>query len=404
MHYKLENITEETVKDLSTSEIKKIIAEFSFESDIANADQMSIKIAINSMYGVFANKYFHFFSFALASSITAQGRHTTQSTEKMFNKYFRELWYKDTKIHNEMGLTSVSPIAKPVVVYGDTDSIYYSIDEVYDNVTGWKHKDDKAFGGTKFLIELYERRLNDYLNKFFDKYANLFNTTNMLNLELEKIARAGTFLSKKKYALDIAWTDDKIFFKPGEYISLAGGDVVMSSTPRYVKGKLKTEINWLLGQDSKKLSISEILGRVHNIKEEYFLQDIDVIAKAIRVNDYENKVISDTETLELVKGIPFNVRAAALYNHMLNKKNPKLKAKYPLIKSGDKVKWYRAEIASNEFNTFAYLPNQFPYEFAPAINKEEQFELSVLRPLNAYYEAVGLNPINKNLHVAVKLF
>ena len=134
----INELNESNVKELSNDQIESLLKKAEFNYSIANADQMAIKITINSMYGVFANKYFHFFSYAMASTITAQGRHIIQSTIKMFNKYFREIWSTDVSLHKSLGLTEVTPSNKDVVVYGDTDSVYFALDDIYKKslVTG----------------------------------------------------------------------------------------------------------------------------------------------------------------------------------------------------------------------------------------------------------------------------
>lgn len=87
-----------------------------------NAEQ-AIKIFINSVYGACGSPYFAFFNTDVAEAVTLQGQDLIKYSEKVLNRYFMEFWHKDTKLHEKLGLTRVEKLAKPVVIYCDTDSV-----------------------------------------------------------------------------------------------------------------------------------------------------------------------------------------------------------------------------------------------------------------------------------------
>ena len=95
-----------------------------------------------------------------------------------------------------------------------------------------------------------------------------------------------------------------------------------------------------------------------------------------------------------------NVRAAAVYNHMIYN-SKKWKTKYNTIKTGDKVKFYNTK-DSNE--VFGFLPGNFPYEFAPPVDYDKQFEKMIVEPFNRILGAMGYNPVPGNLIYAKSLF
>jgi hypothetical protein len=79
-----------------------------------------------------------------------------------------------------------------------------------------------------------------------------------------------------------------------------------------------------------------------------------------------------------------------------------LKGKYELIKAGTKVKWYHSE---DDFcNVFAYVPGNYPMEFAPKMNIEQQFQSTIIDPLNRIIVPAGLPPLNPSLAYTVSLF
>lgn len=405
-----EPLTESEIREMGTVELKRRLSELEAEYSIYDANQIGIKLAINSIYGAFLNKHFYFQSYGIGESITGIGRYLTQSTENIINKYFREMWPIDTKLHNKLGITNVKPIVTPVSVYCDTDSIYFALDEVYANCEGYKHRNDTEYGGTKFALDIYNYRLKRYLDTYFKKLTSKYKGDNLLNLELEKISRSAVFLSKKKYALDISWTEGKdggIFHDSGTYISKSGGEIVQSGTPKFIKDKLNEMVLYLLKQKSthsKDFNLNDVIEKVMLIKDEFSIMDRDKLARTVNVNNYEKYVITDNTTLSLKKGTPWGVRAAAYYNHMLNSKHQHLKNKYPLIKSGDLMKYYCIPETTPRFTMFGYIPNNFPSEFAPNLDIEAHFEYVFLNPLNRYIKAIGQNPIDSSVTGTVLLF
>jgi hypothetical protein len=53
---------------------------------------------------------------------------------------------------------------------------------------------------------------------------------------------------------------------------------------------------------------------------------------------------------------------------------------------------------------FAYQAGEHPYEFAPEVDFELQFEKSVIDPLNRILIVLGLQTLNRNLIYSTSLF
>ena len=84
--------------------------------------------------------------------------------------------------------------------------------------------------------------------------------------------------------------------------------------------------------------------------------------------------------------------------------NPKYKQKYRIIGNGEKLKIYYAMNPSGLSDMFAYQPASHPYEIAPQVDYETQFEKCIIDPLNRVLVATGLHTINRNLIYATSLF
>ena len=53
---------------------------------------------------------------------------------------------------------------------------------------------------------------------------------------------------------------------------------------------------------------------------------------------------------------------------------------------------------------FAYMPGEYPYEFAPEIDYELQFEKCMIDPINRILKVLGLQTLNRNLIYSTSLF
>lgn len=105
-------------------EIKAEIARLEQKAKEYANEEQGIKIFINSIYGASASPYFVGYNIRVAEAITMQGQDLTKYASKILNRYFKDFWHKDKKIHKEMGIEGpVSKCNKEVIAYGDTDTI-----------------------------------------------------------------------------------------------------------------------------------------------------------------------------------------------------------------------------------------------------------------------------------------
>jgi len=356
--------------------------------------EQAIKLAINSIYGAFANDYFHFRSTDIAETVTLQGQDAIKHTEVNVEKYFKEFWHKDKKLHEAMGITGeVKPLTQNVWKYTDTDSGYIIFEEVMESCN-WQ--------GTvmDFILKINKHRLADYIKMVLQKYAESYNSDNFLDFELETIAHNAIWVAKKKYVQNIIWKDGKTF-DAGSYISTKGLEIIQSSTPAFCRDKLTDLVKFLFSKDKLDNDAIGGLTRVlKEIKKEFQLADIEQISSNRRIGDYNKFVINDTNEFELAKGCPIHVRAGAHHNYLVN--NSKQKNDFEMIKTSDKIRWY---YASDQFcDVFGYLPGNFPYQLAPKIDIDRQFEMFILEPLNRIIIPSGMPRLNRSLAYTISLF
>jgi len=237
-----------------------------------------------------------------------------------------------------------------------------------------------------------------------EKYSTDLNTANHLFFDLETISYSGIWLSKKKYLQDIAWfdmLDEDDRFDSLSKIKTVGFDIIQSSTPAVARKQLTKAVEILLSEKPTASTIAKLVEFLKKSKKEFKLADIDDVCFNRRTNNINKYVVDDTDQLQLALKCPANVRAAGFYNYLLNN-NPKYKSKYKLNSNGEKLKIYHTN--HNISDLFAYQSGEHPYEFAPPVDYEIQFEKSVIDPINRILIVLGLQTLNRNLIYSTSLF
>lgn len=381
----------ENIDSLSKEELELKLNEFENLANRYFNYEQSIKRILNSIYGAFGNEHFYFFNINIAESITLQGQHAILYTETVLNKYFTDFWHKDTETHDKLGIKVTGQIFKPVVIYIDTDSCYVTFEEVLDK-SDWKDSEKEL------ILQLYEIRLKGYLEKVLSKYADSYGTENFLSFEMESVAKSAIWIAKKKYIQDIVWTDPNIHYDSLTKIKTKGWETVQASTPTASRKILQGALKIIFS--TEKVQIDDIVNYLKDKKKGFKLENIEDICENLRMNNYEKYVINDVTGIELAKGSGPNIKGASFHNYLLN--NSSNKNKYKLLVSGERLKLYHTVDKRSE--TFAYSSGEYPYEFAPPVDYETQYEKTVIDPLNRVLSSIGLQTLNRNLIYAKSLF
>ena len=289
--------------------------------------------------------------------------------------------------------------------YGDTDSSYITLQPLIESC---KISPELA---THFILSFNEHVMEDYLNLQFDSYAKKFNCTkNLENFELEKVARSVLMQRKKKYVMDIAWTDSNIFYDPLKKLVFKGVEAVKGESSLFVRKEQKDFVKWIIDNvnQGKDLKYPEIVAHIKAIKDRFLMATPDDICVTKSLSDYDKYILNDKGTEVIFAEdvvVPFHAKASSWYNNLLYTRERRYRSKYDMIRKGDKVRiYYVKEPIDDNHKTFAYLPGNFPVEFAPAIDMNEMFTKLILDPLNRYVEALGYNPIGSKLTYKTSLF
>jgi len=200
--------------------------------------QLVKKINLNSLYGALLNAGSRFFDIRLGQSTTLLGRCVARHMASQVNNVF-------TGEYDHKGKT---------IIYGDTDSCYFSAYPVYK---GQIDRGEVEWTRDK-IIELYDM-VADEVNATFPLFMNTaFNCpTNLgeiIKAGREVVASKGLFITKKRYAVLIYDKEGKRKDKDGELgeIKAMGLDLKRADTPEFMQRFLETILLMVLnGQDKQ---------------------------------------------------------------------------------------------------------------------------------------------------------
>lgn len=325
--------------------------------------QMTIKIAMNALYGASANIYFQYYIAEMAEAITTSGQLSILTAEKSINTYLN-------KILKTEGVD--------YVIYIDTDSVYVNMEPLVVSVFGTADIDREK--GKQFLVKVCEEKIQKVLEEGYNALAEQMGAyKNAMSMKLEKINDKTVFVAKKRYILNTLYSEGVHFEKPK--ISVTGLESVRSSTPEICRGKMKEMFEVIMNKDE-----SAVQKFIRDFKEEFGKYPPSEIGKTSGTDDIEKYM--DKQKL-YKSGCPIHVRGAILYNDYI--KRMKLEKKYQPIVSGDKVKLIYLKMPNPVRENVIAFPGMLPAEFnlEQYIDYETQFEKVFLKPMETIVTAVG---------------
>lgn len=287
-------------------------------------------------------------------------------------------------------------------ISGDTDSVYIEFGRVVNhcNITD----PNKA---TRFIVDMWRYSCEPYMNKCYDEYAKKYNCdSNLENLELEKIADTALMTAKKHYAMSECFKEPNIYLPVGEEVIYKGLELIQGSTPPFAKkcqdDFIRYIMKWYIDHTTAP-EFDDIYALLKKYKEDFIKQNPEDICKSVVINDYDKFILDDKNQLVIGDKCPIHVRAAGIYNYILNQpKNKKYKMRYEAIKSRDKVKFYKT--TDPNYPVFGFVPGKYSLEFALPMDYNQQFEDLVLKPLNRIVEILGYQPFTSDLCYVSSLF
>ena len=324
--------------------------------------QMAKKVSLNSAYGAIGNQYFRFFDIRIAEAITLGGQLSYKWIEQHINEYLNKI----------VGSTGVD-----YVIAGDTDSMYLNLEPLVERFikdTSDKHK----------TIELIDKICEDKIQPFIDRtYQELADYVHAyeqkMQMKRESLCDRAIWKAKKHYILNV-YDEEGVKYKEPK-IKTVGIETNKSSTPMVCREKMRECLKVIMEKDE-----AAVIRFNEAFRKEFKKLSVEDISFPRGVNGIEK----NTDAAGLwAKGTPMHCKGAILYNHIL--KQNKLTKRYPLIKSGEKIKYVHLK-QPNPYrnNTIAFM-NRLPpeLELNEFIDYDAQFNAAYLDPMKGILNCIG---------------
>ena len=326
--------------------------------------QMAIKIAMNSLYGATANKYFLYYINEMAEAITTSGQLSIRYAEKSVNDYMNKILKTDNVDY---------------IVYIDTDSIYVKFGPLIESVFGTTDID--RLKGEEFLDKICSTKIEQVIERGYEKLAKDMGAyRNAMVMKREKITDRSIFIAKKRYIMNALNNEGVHFEKPK--ISVTGIESVRSSTPEVCRNKMKDIFSVIMndGEEATQKFIADF-------KEEFVKLSPEAVGRNSGTDNIDKYI--DRGTGSYKKGCPMHVRGCILYNRLLNEKG--LSKKFETVQGGDKIRYVYLKLPNPLRENIVSFPSVLPEDLGlhQYIDYNLQFEKVFLSPIENIIGALG---------------
>lgn len=220
--------------------------------------QLVKKINLNSLYGAVLNVGCRFFDKRIGQSTTLTGRMITRHMAAKTNEMF-------TDEYDYQGKT---------VIYGDTDSVYFSAVPVMP---------EDAELDLEGALKLYDHVSDTVSDTFPDFLHTSFNVPleagKVMKAGREVVGRAGLFITKKRYA--IKCLDIEGWQPQGGKLKIMGMDVKRSDTPEFIQDFLEGILDNALSGYSE----DDVIASIREFKKDFQSMDPWLKGMPKRVNN-----------------------------------------------------------------------------------------------------------------------
>ena len=338
------------IKSLSDEELLELKEAVSNKVAKHDIFQHSFKILLNSAYGAIGSPYFDWFDLRIAEAVTTGGQLSIKTAINAVNKMGNKITGKD------------------IVRYGDTDSVYFSLEDLVKNECNNYTTEQKV----EWIDNFCENVVAKIIDKSYNNLQDYMNCpVNRMDMEREVISETAIWSAKKRYAMAIHDKEGVRYSEPKTKIM--GLEVIKSTIPEFFKGYLfDSLVKILAGEDEK-----EIL-KIKN----------DVMKKLQESHPYEFALNSKVNNISKYRGAdgnailktPQNSKAAIAHNTYLEKNKIK---NYPMIEESDSIKIVNMK-EPNPVNSDAFgFIDFFPEELLEYIDHDKVFEKGFLKPLSS---------------------
>ncbi len=282
-------------------EMQKKLKEATTQADREYWDKRQLvrKILLNSAYGALLNEHCRFYDKRIGQSVTLSGRQIVRHMMSQINECV-------TGEYNHEG---------HAIVYGDTDSCYFSAYPVLQTqIQNGELQWDK-----ELCISLYDN-IADQANESFPAFMEKAFHSPRKNGEIIKAGREligdrAIFITKKRYAINIFDKEGKRKDKEGKAgdVKAMGLDLKRADTPKYVQEFLMNVLCMVI-QDGK--GRAEVVDKIKEFKRVLTKQDSWTKGSPKGVNKLTTYGNLEANSKTGRANMPGHVRGSLNYNYL----------------------------------------------------------------------------------------
>lgn len=344
--------------------------------------QNALKVKINSMFGFLGNKFSRFYQLDMAEGITLTSQVMLKSGASQIEDTIR----------------SITNTKDNILLYGDTDSLIYSMKSVVDKFVP---KGTSPQDTVEFLDRFHKKYIAPALTEKLTEIQNRMNAReHSIRFVRDVISDVSILIAKKKYIMSV-WDSEGTRYNKQDF-KIMGVESVKTSTPQYCRDKIKDAIEIIL------YSTEDVFHKfISETKDKFMELPIEDIAFPRGVSDIDKYTEGtytvdtfgsdeDEESITYKKGSPIQVKASVFYNKLLSDMG--LTNWYQPIENGDKIKFCYLRnpnpIKNNAIAFIDKLPNEFRLD--SYIDKHLQWEKAYFSPVKAIADIVkwDMEPTN----------
>ena len=317
--------------------------------------QYTLKILLNSIYGVFANKYGPLYDIDCAGSITNTGQAVIKEASNILDQYALEKY----------------GIKEPITHYGDTDSCHITLKPILD-ILNQPLLDDRGLIAPNVYVIANE--INTILNAKINEWSanTLYSTDSRFYFKREAICSTCLYQAKKRYILHIKDKGEKDPV-PCDKIKPVGMELAKSTMSETIKSMIKEVLVALLNTKNRDKTLEAYRG----IYEKFKTLSPAEIAFRSGINTF-SKYSTQATGFAKAKRTPVAVAGAIYYNNLIDVL--KLTSKYEKLKTGDRVRWVYC-LPNNQYNihNIAFM-NDIPNEFVDIQPDYDKMFKTIIEP------------------------
>lgn len=353
------------LEKLSTEELEGLLLQRKKDISQHKVMQLGLKVTLNSAYGFLGNEYSRMYDVRMAEAITISGQLSIQWIRRKLNEF----------LNSYLGMTD-----HDFVIAGDTDSIYLSLAPFVEKVTKGRGVPKEKI--VKMLDRFCEEVMQPQIDKGYQELADYMNAYDQkMIMAREVIADRGLWRAKKNYALNVHNSEGVAYTEPK--LKIMGIESVKSSTPEICRDAIKEVIRLILTSDEQ-----TVQNYIKEFRAAFMKADTNDIASPSGFSDITKW---NCPPPGFKKDTPYHVKAAMIYNRLLNKYE--LRGRYREMRDGDKGKILHLKKGNPAHNKYIAYPDILPPELGldNYVDRVLQFKKKFLAPSESLLELAGWN-------------